>query len=96
MFINLHSNVSLSETMCRIYDSGSMTSLKRLSLQLLTFFNLFYYLFKSFVKVELIYVSTISLLPIAETARKSEISYKNGCVGNYLRPSNNYRQLILT
>ena len=28
MFIKLHTNVSLSETMCRIYDSGSMTSLK--------------------------------------------------------------------
>ena len=34
----------------------------------------------------------------AETARKSEFSYKTGVfsrVGNYLRPSNNYRQLIL-
>ena len=32
---------------------------------------------------------------MAETAQKSELSYKNRCVGNYLRPSNNYRQLIL-
>ena len=35
-----------------------------------------------------------------KTARKSELSYKTGMfffrVGNYLRPSNNYRQLILT
>ena len=37
------------------------------------------------------------LLTIAENACKSELSYKNRCfplVGNYLRPSNNYRQLI--
>ena len=59
-------------------------------------FRNFYFLFKSFVKVELSYVFTINLFYIAETARKSELSYKDRCVGNYLRPSNNYRQLILT
>ena len=40
----------------------------------------------------------MNLFTIAETARKSELSYKNRRVfsidGNYLRPSNNYRQLI--
>ena len=49
-----------------------------------------YFLFKSFVKVELSYVFT---------TRKSELSYKQVClylVGIFLRPSNNYRQLILT
>ena len=35
-----------------------------------------FFLFKSFVKVELIYVYTINLFTIAETARKSELSYK--------------------
>ena len=54
-----------------------------------------YFLFKSFVKVDLRYVFTINLFTIAETARKSELSYKNRCLSlvcNYLRPSNNYRQ----
>ena len=37
-----------------------------------------YFLFKSFVKVELSYVFTINLFTIAETARKSELSYKIG------------------
>ena len=62
-------------------------------------FRSFYFLFKSFVKVELSYVFTINLFTIAENARKSEISYKTGAfslVGNYLSPSNNYRLLILT
>ena len=40
-------------------------------------FRLFYFLFKSFVKVELSYVFTINMFTIAETARKSELSYKN-------------------
>ena len=37
-----------------------------------------YFLFKSFVKVELSYVFTINLFTIAETARKSELSYDIG------------------
>ena len=37
-----------------------------------------YFLFKSFVKVELSYVFTINLFTTAETARKSELSYKIG------------------
>ena len=53
-------------------------------------------LFKSFVKVEFSYVFTINLFTIAENCMKSELSYKKRCVGNYLHPSNNYRQLILT
>ena len=40
--------------------------IKRLGLQLWTFFDFFYFLFKSFVKVELIYVFTINLFTIAE------------------------------
>ena len=40
--------------------------LKRLSLQLWKFFEIFYFIFKSFVKVELSYVFTINLFTIAE------------------------------
>ena len=47
-----------------------------------------------FVKVELSHVFSINLFTITE----NELSYKNRCVfslvGNYLRPSNNYRRLI--
>ena len=55
------------------------------------------FLFKSFVKIELSYVFLINILSSAETTWKSELSYKNRCfslVCNYLRPSNNSRQLI--
>ena len=38
----------------------------------------FYFLFKSFVKVELSYVFTLNLFTIAENARKSELPYKTG------------------
>ena len=37
-----------------------------------------YFLFKSFVKVELSCVFIINLFTIAETARKSELSYQIG------------------
>ena len=61
-------------------------------------FEIFYFLFKSFVKLS--YVFTINLFAIAENCtEKRIILYKQVCfslVGNYLRPSNNYRQLILT
>ena len=40
--------------------------LKRLSLQLLTFFEKIYFLFKSIVKVELSYVFTINMFAMAE------------------------------
>ena len=43
-----------------------LSPFKRLSLQLLSFFEIFYFLFKSFVKVELSYVFTINLITIAE------------------------------
>ena len=39
-------------------------------------FVFFYFLFKSFVKVELSF--TINLFTIAETARKSDLPYKTG------------------
>ena len=54
-------------------------------------------LFKSFVKVDLSYLFTINMFNTAETAWKSKLSYQNRCfslIGNYLRPSNNSRQLI--
>ena len=35
-----------------------------------------YFLFKSFVKIELSYVFTINIFSTAETAWKSELSYK--------------------
>ena len=59
-----------------------------------------YFLFKSFVKIELWYVFTINMFSTAEklkNTRKSELSYYNRCfsvIGNYLRPSKNSRQLI--
>ena len=60
----------------------------------------FYFLFKSFVKVELSYAFTINMFTIAENyTEKVNYLIKQVCfsrVGNYLRPSNNYRQLILT
>ena len=62
----------------RVVGSHCHVSLKLHSLQLRTFFEIFYFLFKSFVKVELSYVFTINLFTIAETARKSELSYKTG------------------
>ena len=43
-------------------------------------FDIFYFLFKSFVKVELSYVFTINLFTIAENCTESELSYKNRCV----------------
>ena len=58
-------------------------------------FRNFFFLFKSFVKVELSYVFTINLF----THGKVHYLIKTGVfslVGNYLRPSNNYKQLILT
>ena len=53
-------------------------ALKRLSLQLGMFFDSFYFLFKSFVKVELSYIFTINLFTIAENYTESELSYKTG------------------
>ena len=38
----------------------------------------FYFLFKSFVKVELSYVFTINLFTIAENCTKCDLSYKTG------------------
>ena len=49
-----------------MHDLFSIFNLKRLSLQIRTFFEIFYFLFKSFVKVELSYVFTINLFTIAE------------------------------
>ena len=43
-------------------------------------FRFFLFLFKSFVKEESSYVFTINLFTIAQTAGKSELSYKNMCV----------------
>ena len=47
--------------------------LKRLSLQLWTFFEIFYFLFKSFVNVELSYFFTINLFTIAENCTEKWI-----------------------
>ena len=48
-------------------------------------------LFKSFVKVELSYVVTINLISTAESCMEKCVF---SLVCNYLRPSNNSRQLI--
>ena len=60
----------------------------------MTFFEKIYFLFKAIVKVELSNIFTINMFATAENCMKSELSYKIALVGNYLRPSNNYRQLI--
>ena len=41
-------------------------------------FRFFYFLFKSFVKVDLSYVFTINLFTIAENCTESELFYKTG------------------
>ena len=41
-------------------------------------FRFFYFLFKSFVNVELSYVFTINLFTIAENCTERELSYKTG------------------
>ena len=53
------------------------------------------FLFKSFVKVELSYVFIIKCRVQLKTAWKVNYLIKQS-VGNYLRPSNNSRRLILT
>ena len=74
-----------------------MFSFKETSSATMNIFRFFFYfLFKSFVKVELSYVFTINLFTIAENC-SGKVNYltKQVCfslVGNYLRPSNNYRQ----
>ena len=47
-----------------------------------------------FVKVELSYVFIINLFTIAENCMESELMFFFSFIGNYLRPSNNYRQSI--
>ena len=62
-------------------------------------FRFFLFSFKSFVKVESSYVFTIDLFTRAVLHGKVNYLIIQVCftrVGNYLRPSNNYRQLILT
>ena len=54
------------------------TILKELKSANMNIFQKKYFLFKSFLKVELSYVFTINLFTKAETARKSELSYKIG------------------
>ena len=81
--------------MLSLSDNNQAVVFKETKSATMNIFRFFYFLFKSFVKVELSYVFTINLFTRAETARKSELSYKQVCftrVGNYLRPSNNYRQ----
>ena len=59
-------------------------------------YRFFYFLFKSFVKVELSFVFTINLFTIAENHGKVNYLIKQACfslVDSYLRPSNNYRQV---
>ena len=57
-----------------------------------------YFLFKSFVKIKLSYIFTINMVSTAGNCkRKVNNLIKRGVFslfGNYLRPSNNSRQLI--
>ena len=55
------------------------------------------YFFKSFVKIELSYIFTINMSVQLITARKVNYLINRGVfslIGNYLRPSNNSRQLV--
>ena len=77
-----------------------ISNLKETKSATMNIFRIFYFLFKSFVKVELSYVFTINLFTMAENCTE-KVNYliKQVCfslVGYYLRPSNNYRQVILT
>ena len=53
--------------------------LKWLSVQLWTFSVFFYFLFKSFVKIELSYAFTLNLFNTIENGMESDVSYENGC-----------------
>ena len=57
-----------------------------------------YFLFKSFVKLELSYIFTINMVSTAENCKEKRIILLKemffSLIGNYLRPSNNSRQLI--
>ena len=62
------------------------------------FFRKKYFLFKSFVNVELCYVFTINMFSTAENCKKKQIILLQkvffSIIGNYSRPSKNSRQLI--
>ena len=57
---------------------GNPIFIKETKSATMNIFGNVFFLFKSFVKVELSYVFTINLFSIAETAQKSELSYKTG------------------
>ena len=69
-----HSEYSAHLYVVQNFDTKSLKYccyLKRLSLQLCTFFEISYFRFKSFVKVELSYVFTINLFTIAENCTEN-------------------------
>ena len=86
-------------------DSGTRSCRRRATINKLKaaysvtmdIFEKFYFLFKSFVKVELSFVFTIKMFSTAENCMEKLIILSNRCffplVGNYLRPSNNSRPL---
>ena len=64
----------------RFKPAMSEMSLKETKSATMNIFRFFFnFLFKSFVKVELSYVFTINLFTLAETERKSELSYRSRC-----------------
>ena len=63
-------------TSCIYLERLSFKETKSATMNIFLFF--FYFLFKSFVKVELSYVFTINLFTIAENCTESELSYKIG------------------
>ena len=62
----LYASIVDGMSLTQILISKTEFFLKRLSLQPLTFFDFFYLLFKSFVKVEFSYVFVINLFTLAE------------------------------
>ena len=70
-----------------------MVNIKETRSVTMNIFRKKYFLFKSFVKIELSYIFTINMVSTAENC----YLIKRGVfslIGNYLRPSNNSRQLI--
>ena len=84
---NIHYSYTIKYTLDK--ETGSVT---------INIFSKKYFLFKSFVKIELSYIFTTNMVSTAENC-KEKVNYfiKRGVfslTGNYLLPSNNSRQLI--
>ena len=71
--------ILISISFKRYISHSENPTLKETKSATINIFRNFYFVFKSFIKVQVSYVFTINLFTIAETAWKSELSYKNRC-----------------